>query len=146
MISGDWSHIDPGVAPGGMVFRLTAGGEVWEEHAATPGSRALLDAWARADGIEAAELAKQYGEARLFVYDGDTGACVLTMVVAAMTDASHIADSGPVIEPDVVWERCEGCGYEYRYPHLCRTHMLCGLCHPPICVGCRPPPIGRSGT
>jgi len=31
-----------------------------------------------------------------------------------------------------VWERCEGCGHEYRYPHLCRAHHLCGLCHPLI--------------
>lgn len=31
-----------------------------------------------------------------------------------------------------VWERCVGCGREYRYPHLCRTHGLCGLCHPAI--------------
>lgn len=53
-------------------------------------------------------------------------------------------------EPEVVWERCEGCGHEYRYPHLCRTHRLCGLCHPPIepvrgkgrllgCVACTTP-------
>jgi hypothetical protein len=32
-----------------------------------------------------------------------------------------------------IWERCEGgCGREYRFPHLCRTHRLCGLCHPPV--------------
>lgn len=30
----------------------------------------------------------------------------------------------------VVWERCTGsCGREYRYPYLCRKHMLCGDCH-----------------
>lgn len=29
------------------------------------------------------------------------------------------------------WERCAKCGNEYRYPFLCRTHMLCTLCHPP---------------
>lgn len=27
------------------------------------------------------------------------------------------------------WERCASCAREYRYPHLCREHMLCGLCH-----------------
>jgi hypothetical protein len=27
------------------------------------------------------------------------------------------------------WERCLGCGLEYAYPYLCRTHMLCGACH-----------------
>lgn len=32
----------------------------------------------------------------------------------------------------VIWEKCRQCGKEYRYPHLCREHMLCGLCHPPV--------------
>jgi len=27
------------------------------------------------------------------------------------------------------WERCTSCRREYRHPHLCREHMLCGLCH-----------------
>jgi hypothetical protein len=30
------------------------------------------------------------------------------------------------------WEACKRCGKEYAYPHLCREHMLCGVCHPPI--------------
>lgn len=31
------------------------------------------------------------------------------------------------------YELCAGsCGREYLYPHLCRTHMLCGLCHPAV--------------
>lgn len=30
----------------------------------------------------------------------------------------------------LLWERCANCRREYRYPHLCREHMLCGLCHP----------------
>lgn len=30
------------------------------------------------------------------------------------------------------FERCRQCGQEYLYPHLCRTHMLCGMCHPPL--------------
>jgi hypothetical protein len=35
-------------------------------------------------------------------------------------------------DAEPVWERCAGpCGREYLYPHLCRRHMLCGLCHPP---------------
>lgn len=34
---------------------------------------------------------------------------------------------------DAVWERCTGpCGREYRFPHLCREHLLCGLCHPSV--------------
>lgn len=32
----------------------------------------------------------------------------------------------------LLWERCTSCGREYRHPHLCRTHMLCGPCHPPV--------------
>ena len=35
-----------------------------------------------------------------------------------------------ILQPDkVIWETCAGCGREYAYPHLCRTHMLCGLCN-----------------
>jgi hypothetical protein len=31
---------------------------------------------------------------------------------------------------ETVWEKCTGtCGREYRYPYLCRKHMLCGECH-----------------
>lgn len=30
----------------------------------------------------------------------------------------------------LLWERCTNCGKDYRYPHLCREHYLCGLCHP----------------
>jgi len=32
----------------------------------------------------------------------------------------------------LIWERCSGCEQQYRYPHMCREHMLCGLCHPPV--------------
>lgn len=31
----------------------------------------------------------------------------------------------------LLWETCTSCGKDYRYPHLCREHLLCGLCHPP---------------
>jgi hypothetical protein len=34
--------------------------------------------------------------------------------------------------PDTVWEICAECGREFLYPHLCREHSLCGLCHPPF--------------
>ena len=34
--------------------------------------------------------------------------------------------------PEPKWERCVECGREYAYPHLCREHGLCGLCHPPV--------------
>ena len=32
---------------------------------------------------------------------------------------------------DATWETCVECGWEFAYPHLCRKHMLCGMCHPP---------------
>jgi hypothetical protein len=32
-------------------------------------------------------------------------------------------------------ETCTGCGRVYAWPHLCREHRLCGLCHPPIPAG-----------
>jgi hypothetical protein len=28
-----------------------------------------------------------------------------------------------------IWERCTGCGQEFAFPHLCREHQLCGICH-----------------
>lgn len=28
-----------------------------------------------------------------------------------------------------IYERCVKCKVEYRWPHLCRKHGLCGLCH-----------------
>lgn len=27
------------------------------------------------------------------------------------------------------WETCQGCERQYRFPHLCREHLLCGSCH-----------------
>ncbi|MGV8972218.1 MAG: hypothetical protein ACOH10_07835 [Rhodoglobus sp.] len=27
-------------------------------------------------------------------------------------------------------ERCWGCERGFDYPHLCRVHHLCGICHP----------------
>ena len=31
---------------------------------------------------------------------------------------------------NVLWETCVECGDDYAWPHLCRTHLLCGICHP----------------
>jgi hypothetical protein len=80
MASPRWYRIDPGRAPGGLVFRLTAGGRVWSEHGTTPGSATDTPEQAEADALQALELAERFGESRLFVYDGDTGECVTTMV------------------------------------------------------------------
>ena len=70
-------------------------------------------------------------------------------LVPVPDDATLTVEPGPVVagaevavwatgqlqhlnRPDEpAWERCTGpCGREYAYPHLCREHMLCGLCHP----------------
>lgn len=37
----------------------------------------------------------------------------------------------PAYQPDEeIWETCAGCGRQYAFPHLCREHLLCGVCHP----------------
>lgn len=38
----------------------------------------------------------------------------------------------PVPADDETFEACAGCSVEYRKPHLCQDHKLCGFCHPPI--------------
>lgn len=77
----DWSRIPPGSAPGGLVFRVTAAGHIWRDRPITaPGPE--LEAWAEADAQLAIDLAEQYGEARQFIYDGDSGECVSTVIVA----------------------------------------------------------------
>jgi hypothetical protein len=36
----------------------------------------------------------------------------------------------PVEDPRLgTYETCTGCSNEFAYPHLCRQHMLCGVCH-----------------
>lgn len=39
-----------------------------------------------------------------------------------------------------VLEECTSCGGLFKYPHLCREHMVCGMCHPPV-----KPPCGKYG-
>jgi hypothetical protein len=76
-----WERIDPGRAPGGLVFRLTAGGRVWVEYGITAEDHgAEVERDAERDALQAVELAERFGESRLFVYDGDTGECVSTAV------------------------------------------------------------------
>lgn len=42
---------------------------------------------------------------------------------------------------DPVWEACVSCRREYRYPHCCREHMLCGFCHDDVV---EPAPVSRE--
>jgi len=50
----------------------------------------------------------------------------------SMTETEDSLTPWPLRERVIVWERCASCGQEFRYPYLCRTHMLCGACHPPL--------------
>jgi hypothetical protein len=75
-----WERIDPGQAPGGLVFRLTADGRVWREYGITPDTDTHTPEQAEADALQAIELADRYGESRLYIYDGDTGECVSTAI------------------------------------------------------------------
>jgi hypothetical protein len=79
-----WERIPPGTAPGGLVFRLTAAGRRFAEHPITdPDTIAEI---AAGDGALARYLVDVYGEARNYVYDGDTGECVLTVIVGGDDD------------------------------------------------------------
>jgi hypothetical protein len=73
--------MDPGRVPGGWWFRVTAGGRVWDEHGLGSADDGAEVDRAVADAGRALELAERYGEARVYVYDGDTGECVHTIVV-----------------------------------------------------------------
>jgi len=79
-VSGDpWERIPPGMAPGGLVFRLTAAGRIFAEHPVA--ELEGIDKLAEADGDLANYLVELYGQAVNYVYDGDTGECVQTVIV-----------------------------------------------------------------
>jgi len=81
VLPADSPTIAPNTAPGGLVFRISAGGLVHMERSLAPGAPPdLLAAEAAADGAYALRLADRYGEARLHIYDGDTGECISTLV------------------------------------------------------------------
>ena len=73
---------DLGMAPGGLVFRLTAAGRIFAEHpiAEDHGLKGI-DQLAIADAELANYLVERFGEARNFIYDGDSGECVHTVIV-----------------------------------------------------------------
>lgn len=56
MIPAGWDRIDPGSAPGGLVFRLTAAGRVWAEHLIPADGGPEPEAAGEADRALAAEL------------------------------------------------------------------------------------------
>lgn len=76
-----WERIPAGQAPGGLWFRITAGGRIWREYGIPEADDLLtLNTKAVADAELSVALAGRFGESRLFVYDGDSGECVQTVV------------------------------------------------------------------
>lgn len=76
-------EVDAGLNPGALWVRICAGDELVAEHA-------LGDPASGFEGIEdvgeldveaAEKAAAEHGEARAFIYDGDSGACVTTIIV-----------------------------------------------------------------
>lgn len=68
--------VDPGINPGGLWVRICAGDELVTEH---PLGCASDEAGAQ-DALLALDAAKRHGEARTFLYDGDSGVCFGTLV------------------------------------------------------------------
>lgn len=74
--------IEPGSAPGGLVFRIDRhDGKVLSWEAVTAANRHDVSGLGEAQDLQAAEHARLGKPAYLRVFDGDTGACVLTEAV-----------------------------------------------------------------
>ena len=71
--------VQPGLNPGGLWMRTCAGDELIDEHALSLDD--ALPELAEADAERAREAAAAHGgEARTYLYDGDSGACVVTLI------------------------------------------------------------------
>lgn len=72
----------PGLNPGGLWVRICAGDELIAEHplgqAGIPAEFTALDG--QRDGLLACKAADRFGESRTYVYDGNSGACVATVI------------------------------------------------------------------
>jgi hypothetical protein len=78
-------EVDAGLNPGALWVRICAGDELVDEHplgnSASERPFEGIEDVGEAD-VEAAEKAAlEHGEARAFIYDGDSGACVTTIIV-----------------------------------------------------------------
>lgn len=69
--------VAPGLNPGGLWMRTCAGEELIAEHAVDGQAVAEL---AEDDARAAREAATSHGEARTYLYDGDTGVCIATII------------------------------------------------------------------
>lgn len=76
-------QIKPGMAPGGLVFRVTrADGVVLSEEGVAVLYRGVVEAVADRQGELAAAHARPGAPSYVHVYDGDSGECVQTVVVS----------------------------------------------------------------
>lgn len=77
-------EVDAGLNPGALWVRICAGDELVAEHPlgdSAAGTFEGIEDVGEAD-VEAAEkAAAEHGEARAFIYDGDSGVCVTTIIV-----------------------------------------------------------------
>jgi hypothetical protein len=74
MAVAEWESIAPGRNPGGLWVRITGGATVMSEHCL------VVDDAEKDQGI-ASLVAAAVGESRVYIYDGDTGVCVNTIIV-----------------------------------------------------------------
>lgn len=82
--------IAPGVAPGGLVFRITADdGTVLSEEAITEEDIDLAELMASRQGTIAGEHVDRVGRPTvLYIFDGDSGQCIGALVSSAERDMS----------------------------------------------------------
>lgn len=77
-------EVDAGLNPGALWVRICAGDELVAEHALgdyRSGSLDDVEPLGKADVDTAHEAAERHGEARVFIYDGDSGECATTIIV-----------------------------------------------------------------
>lgn len=70
-----WPTVQPGMAPGSRWVRICAGDELIAEHAIDDPS------FADRDASIATDASILHGESRTYIYDGDSGACLKTIIV-----------------------------------------------------------------
>jgi hypothetical protein len=78
-VTSSWATVRPGLNPGALWVRVTAGGRILTEHGLDAFN---VDAAPEFDaGYSGAALEAGAPESRVFVYDGDTGECLATLIV-----------------------------------------------------------------
>lgn len=98
--------IEPGRNPGGLWMRTCAGNELIAEH-----GLAMTDAipeLAEDDAAVASEAAATHGEARTYVYDGDSGACIITLITRPAPPLAEPFPGPP--SAALALGYCPGCG------------------------------------